>query len=100
MDQAKLYLTSYQWDKIVIEAQAVDLSMTSSEWEALDICKLARVLSKYHGADFNKPITALELNLNNFEDNTIKLGYDNDEYMSNQLNESLRLSAIEASTTT
>ena len=95
MEQAKLYLTSYQWDKIVIEAQAIDLSLTSNEWDALDICKLTEVNSSFHGATFWKPITSLELNLNNFEDNSIKLGYDNDEYMSYQLNESLKLSAIE-----
>lgn len=95
MEQAKLYLTSYQWDKIVIEAQAIDLSLTSNEWEALDICKLTEVNSSFHGATFWKPITSLELNLNNFEDNSIKLGYDNNEYMSYQLNESLRLSALE-----
>ena len=95
MEQAKLYLTSYQWDKIVIEAQAIDLSLTSKEWDALDICKLTEVNSSFHGATFWKPITSLELNLNNFEDNSIKLGYDNDEYMSYQLNESLKLSAIE-----
>lgn len=91
MDQAKLYLTSYQWEKVVIEASAVDLSMTSKEWDDLDYCSSVSVTSQFHGVDAMMPITALELHLDKFEDNTIKLGYDNDEYLSTQLSDTLRV---------
>ena len=94
MDQAKLYLTSSQWEKVTIEATAVDLSMTSKEWDSLDICTRVPVLSKYHGVNSTMPLTALELQLDSFENNSIKLGYDNDEYLSYQLSESLRLMTV------
>ena len=94
MNQAKLYLTSSQWEKITIEATAVDLSMTSSEWDSLDICTSVPVLSKYHGVNSTMQLTALELQLDSFENNSIKLGYDNEEYLSYQLSESLRLMTV------
>lgn len=94
MDQAKLYLNSYQWEKVTIEATAVDLSMTSSEWDSLDICTSVPVLSEFHGVNASMPLTALELQLDSFENNSIKLGYDNDEYLSYQLSESLRLMSV------
>ena len=94
MDQAKLYLTSSQWEKVTIEATAVDLSMTSKEWDSLDIATSVPVLSKFHGVDSTMPLTALELQLDSFENNSIKLGYDNDEYLSYQLSESLRLMSV------
>ena len=94
MDQAKLYLTSSQWEKVTIEATAVDLSMTSSEWDSLDICTSVPVLSKFHGINSTMPLTALELQLDSFENNSIKLGYDNDEYLSYQLSENLRLMSV------
>ena len=99
MDQGKLYLTSYQWEKTVIEATAVDLSMTSNEWENLDICTNAKVISDFHGIETTLQITALDIQLDDIENNSsIKLGYDNDEYLTSQLSEEARLSAIYTST--
>lgn len=99
LDEAKLYLTSYQWEKVVIEATAVDLNMVSDEWDKFDICSDVECLSNYHGiTGFYLPLTSLTLHLASIEDNSIKLGYDNDEYLSNQLSENLRLASISNTT--
>ena len=95
LDQARLYLTSQQWEKATIEATAVDLSMTGSEWERFDICTLADVYSTIHGLASTLPITSLEIHLDELEDNSIRLGYDSDEYLSAQLSENLRIMSIE-----
>lgn len=96
MAQAQLYLTSEQWEKVTIEATAVDLSMTSDEWDSLDVCTKAEVVSSFHGIEgLYYPITSLTLTLDSPENNTVRLGYDNDEYLSNQLSENLRLMSVE-----
>ena len=93
--QAELYLTKSQWEKKVIEATAVDLNMTSSDWESFDICTKVEVLSDFHGIEgVWNPLTRLDIQLDNFENNVIKLGYDSDEYLSYQLSENLRLQSV------
>ena len=96
MEQAKLYLTSEQWEKVVINATAIDLNIVDDRWESFDICTRNEVYAPTHGINAYFPITELELQLDSFENNTIKLGYDSDEYMSAQLTETLRLAAVEA----
>lgn len=93
--QARLYLTSQQWEKVVVEATAVDLNIVSDEWEAFDICMLTYVHSYRHKLGIKLPITAIEIRLDDFENNTIKLGYDSDEYLSSQLSDNLRLMSVE-----
>lgn len=93
MAQAKLYLTSYQWEKVVIEATAVDLSMTDDQWESLEICSNVPVISGIPGGMYF-PLTTLTIRLDSFEDNKIVLGYDNEDYISNQLSENARLANI------
>ena len=95
MDQGIFYLKSQQWEKVVIEATAVDLSLTGDEWEMFDICMNAQVFSDVHGMNSTLPISTLEIGLDSFEDNKIKLGYDSDEYLSAQLAQNLRLISIE-----
>lgn len=85
MEQAKLYFTTTQWEKVVIEATAIDLNMTSSDWERFDICTKVSVVSEFHGMESFLPLTALDIRLDNLEDNTVKLGYDSEEYLSTQL---------------
>lgn len=97
MNQAKLYLTQYQWEKIVIEANAVDLNMENEQWDMFDICMNAVVVSSLHGIENTMPITALDIQLDMPENNSIKLGYDNDEYLSAQLAENTRLMSISQS---
>lgn len=89
MAQAKLYLTSYQWEKVVIEATAVDLSMTDDQWESLEICSNVPVISGIPGGMYF-PLTTLSIRLDSFEDNKIVLGYDNEDYISNQLSENTK----------
>lgn len=95
MDQAKLYLTSNQWEKSVIEATAVDLNMVNDSFERFDICTLIEVVSDYHGVYTYLPLTRLELHLDNYANNSIKVGYDSDSYLSYQLNEYLRATSVE-----
>lgn len=97
MDQAKLYLTSNQWEKTVIEATAVDLNMVNDSFERFDICTLIEVVSEYHGVYTYLPLTRLELHLDNYANNSIKVGYDSDSYLSYQLNESIRATSIKES---
>lgn len=94
MGLAKSYLTDYQWEKVIIEATAVDLNLTSDEWESFDICTSVAVNSSVHGLDTTFPLTELDIQLDALENNSIKLGYDSDEYLSAQLAESSRLASV------
>lgn len=94
MELAKSYLTNYQWEKVIIEATAVDLNLTSDEWESFDICTSVAVNSSVHGLDTMFPLTELDIQLDALENNSIKLGYDSDEYLSAQLAESNRLASV------
>ena len=95
MTQARFYLTQQQWEKVVIEATAVDLNMVDSDWENFDICENAEVYSNPHSITATLPISSIEIQLDNYENNTIKLGYDSDEYLSNQLADNLRILSVE-----
>lgn len=88
--QAKLYLSNYQWEKTVIEATAVDLNMTDDSWEALDICTNVGVYS----VNYYLPITSLTIRLDDFSQNKIILGYDNEEYITTQLSQEQRLLSV------
>ena len=94
MELAKTYLTDYQWEKVIIEATAVDLNLTSDEWESFDICTSVAVNSSVHGLDTMFPLTELDIQLDELDNNSIKLGYDSDEYLSAQLAESSRLASV------
>lgn len=88
--QAKLYLSNYQWEKTVIEATAVDLNMTDDSWEALDICTNVGVYS----VNYYFPITSLTTRLDDFSQNKVILGYDNEEYITTQLSQEQRLLSV------
>lgn len=91
--QAELYLSNYQWEKTVIEATAVDLNMTDDSWEALDICTNVGVYS----VNYYLPITSLTIRLDDFSQNKVILGYDNEEYITTQLSQEQRLLSIQQS---
>lgn len=91
--QAELYLSNYQWEKTVIEATAVDLNMTDDSWEALDICTNVGVYS----VNYYFPITSLTIRLDDFSQNKVILGYDNEEYITTQLSQEQRLLSIQQS---
>lgn len=91
--QAKLYLSNYQWEKTVIEATAVDLNMTDDSWEALDICTNVGVYS----VNYYFPITSLTIRLDDFSQNKVILGYDNEEYITTQLSQEQRLLSVSQS---
>lgn len=91
--QAELYLSNYQWEKTVIEATAVDLNMTDDSWEALDICTNVGVYS----VNYYFPITSLTIRLDDFSQNKVILGYDNEEYITTQLSQEQRLLSVSQS---
>lgn len=97
LSNAMTYLTDYQWNKISVEATAVDLSITSDEYEALDIC--TNVVADIALGSFvtYQAITGLEIHLDEYESSRVKLGFDNDEYMSTQVAQEKRVQAIEQS---
>ena len=93
--QAKLYLTQYQWEKTVIEATAVDLNMTDDSWEALEVCTNTYVISDSHNMYPSYfPITSLSIQLDDFSQNKVILGYDNEEYITTQLSQEARVLSI------
>lgn len=94
MELAKSYLTDYQWEKITIEATAVDLNVTDEQWDEFDICTNVPIISEIHGLQSSMVLRALDIRLDKPEDNVIRLGYDNDEYLSEQLSETSRLASI------
>lgn len=96
MQQAKLYLTEYQWEKVVIEATAVDLSMTDDQWQSLEICTNVPVISSIYDPGMYFPITSLDIQLDAIDNNKVILGFDNEEYITNQLAENSRLASIAA----
>lgn len=93
MDQAKLYLSEYQFEKNVIEATAVDLSLTDDQWQELDICTNVMAPGLLGRMQWY-PITELSIQLDDFSNNTIKLGYNEEEYITNQLAREQRITSV------
>jgi hypothetical protein len=94
MDQAKLYLTDYQWEKLTMEISAVDLSMTSDEWDSLEVCTNVVVMNGIFGRATYMPLTALDIQLDAVENNRVKIGFNNDELLSAQLAKNNRLASV------
>lgn len=93
--QAELYLTQYQWEKTVIEATAVDLNMTDDDWDSLEVCTNTYVISDSHNMYPSYfPITSLSIQLDDFSQNKVILGYDNEEYITTQLSQEARVLSV------
>ena len=93
MDQAKLYLKNLQTEKNVIEATAIDLNVTDEQWEEFDICTNV-IAPGLQGRMQWYPISSLSIQLDDFSNNRIKLGFDEEEYLSKQLAKEQRITSI------
>jgi hypothetical protein len=67
--------------------------MTDDSWEALDICTNVGVYS----VNYYFPITSLTIRLDDFSQNKVILGYDNEEYITTQLSQEQRLLSVQQS---
>ncbi len=72
--RAEQYLAQYKFINTTIEAGAVDLSLTSDEFEAFELSDLVRVVSEAHGIDRYFRLTKQEIHLNAPETDKITLG--------------------------
>lgn len=74
LSKAEEYLTSTQWESLVLNVKAIDLGLTSSEFQKFKLLDLVRVVSTPHGLDRYFMLTKMTINLNNPESDKITLG--------------------------
>ncbi|MBO4735809.1 MAG: hypothetical protein J5614_05365, partial [Paludibacteraceae bacterium] len=98
---AKTYLESGQFDKMVIEVTALDLTALGVNVDELKMTDLVEVVSSPHGLDTLFPITKMEIPLNSPAEQKYTFGWETDQSISNtasvnnQINDDL-LSSISA----
>lgn len=68
------YLSETQFENMVIEAKAIDLGLTSEDFEKFRLLDNIRVVSAPHGLNKYFRLTKQVLNLNNPENDSITLG--------------------------
>lgn len=68
------YLSSVQFEELVLEVTAVDLNNLDIDIERINLLDMVRVVSEPHGLDRFFPVTKLTLSLENPENDTIVLG--------------------------
>jgi len=74
VEKGKKYLQETQFENLVIEAKAIDLGLTSDEFQKFKLLDKVRVLSEPHGLDKYFLLSRMEIHLNNPEQDTITLG--------------------------
>ena len=74
VSKGKKYLQETQFENLVIEANAIDLGLTTEEFQCFKLLDNVRVLSQPHGLDKYFMLTQMEIHLNNPEQDTITLG--------------------------
>lgn len=74
VEKGKKYLQETQFENLVIEAKAIDLGLTSDEFQKFKLLDKVRVLSEPHGLDKYFLLSQMEIHLNNPEQDTITLG--------------------------
>lgn len=72
--KAEEYLTSTQWATLVLNVKAIDLGLTSAEFQKFRLLDMVRVVSVPHGLDSYFMLTKMTINLNNPESDSITLG--------------------------
>lgn len=83
------YLKAAQWERMTLEAKALDLHFVDGSFEQFKVGEYVRVVSKPHGMDANFPLVKMSIKLDKVSDNTVTLGV--------KKNLSLSASTIEAS---
>lgn len=74
LSKGKKYLQETQFENLVIQVKAVDLGLTTSDFQKFKPLDLVRVISEPHGLDRYFMLTKMTINLNNPEQDTITLG--------------------------
>ncbi len=72
--KAKSYLSDVQFENMCITCKAVDLNMIDGDIERIKLGDSIRVISRPHGMDRFFPVTALSIQLDAPEQNTVTLG--------------------------
>lgn len=72
--KGKAYLSDIQFENLVITAKAIDLGLTSAEFNKFKLLDSIRVVSAPHGLDRYFLLSKLQIHLNNTENDTITLG--------------------------
>lgn len=71
---ANWYLTDFQFDNLVIQLNALDLSMFDVNYETVKLLDRIRAISPPHGMDKIFPVTKLDIPLDHPENTTYTLG--------------------------
>ena len=74
LKKAQKYLTTTQYEKMVLEVKAVDLSLTSSDVEEMKIGQMVRCISKPRSMDVYLPLAEKKVYIQDFGRNTVTLG--------------------------
>ena len=72
--KAEKYLKDVQFENLSLTCNAIDLNMVDVDIERIKLGDSIRVVSEPHGMDRYFPVTALSIDLQNPESNTITLG--------------------------
>jgi hypothetical protein len=95
MQKGLEYLSDLQFENVVIEAKAVDLSNIDKSMNIFKVSDSVRVISEAHGMNRYFTITKQRLNLNNPEKDTITLGKTIHVGLSAQTSTALAKNALE-----
>lgn len=72
--KAREFLTSVQWERMVLEVKAVDLNLADSTVEAFKLGHRVRCLSPQNGMDVWLPLRKMRVYISDFSKNTLTLG--------------------------
>lgn len=76
LTKAREYLTSTQFEKMVLELKAIDMNLADDTVEEFEIGSMVRCISEPNGLDREFPVSELKIYLTEFAKNTITLGED------------------------
>lgn len=86
--KAKKYLSEYQFDKMIIELNALDMHYISKNEAPINLLERVRCISKPHGLDKYFPVTEINIYLDEPDKTTYKLGDSEVPSLSVSLNSS------------
>lgn len=86
LKKAKRYLEDYQFNKMVLELNAMDMHYLTKSDTAIELLDEIRCVSKPHGMDRYFPVTEVEIPLNQPEKAIYKLGADESKTLSASTN--------------
>lgn len=89
MRKGKEYLKSVQFEKMVLECKAIDMSLTDAEIEQLNVGDSVHCISEPNGLDSWFPLSKKKVYISDFKKNTVTLGTEteNVSYTSSQRQE-------------